>query len=579
MSLQDLLSSTGPKKKIGLSEERVKAQINDFTNWISFWREYPDIFVDMMTPPDSTFKLFFYQRIFLRAAIRYKYCYATFTRAFSKSFLSVLVLMLRCILYPGAKLFIASGGKEQAANIAKEKVEELIDLLPSLRKEIDWRPGKTQFAKDYVRVQFKNGSRLDIVAVRESTRGGRRHGGLIEEVILVDGEKLNTVILPLMNVSRRAMTGEVDPREVLNKSQIYVTTAGFKDSFAYQKQLQLLLWQIVRPGQAFVFGGTWRIPVKHKLLDRAFVQDMRQDGTFNEASFGREYESHWSGTMDDAFFNADTFDKYRVLNQPEEGWSGRGNADHYYIFGVDVGRQGAQTAIMVFKVKPQPKGVGMKSLVNVYTVDSEHFEQQSIYLKRLYYKFMPKAIAVDANGLGAGLVDYLITQNRDDRTGEEFPPLGVINDERGDYRKYYADKGNVENNILYLIKANAEINNEAHVNVVTQFSSGKLRMLIDEKTAKAKLLATKVGEGMSPESRADYMRPFVLTSILKEEMMNLREKREGKNVVLDRANNKIQKDKFSAFEYGLYYIKILEDSDKKKRGKFRASDFMFYTSN
>jgi len=575
MSLQDLLKQGAPGKKIGLSEERVRAQIPNFVKWTSFWREYPDILVDMMTPPDSTFRLFFYQRIFLRAAIRYKYCYATFTRAFSKSFLSVLVLMLRCILYPGAKLFIASGGKEQAANIAREKVEELIDLLPPLHKEIDWRPGKTQFAKDYVRVQFKNGSRLDIVAVRESTRGGRRHGGLIEEVILVDGEKLNTVILPLMNVSRRAANGEVDPREVLNKSQIYVTTAGFKDSFAYQKQLQLLLWQIVRPGQAFVFGGTWRIPVKHRLLDRGFVQDMRQDGTFNEASFGREYESQWSGSMDDAFFNADMFDKYRVLNQPESEFSGRGNADHYYVFGVDVGRQGAQTAIMVFKVNPQPKGVGMKSLVNIFTADSEHFEQQALILKRLYYRFMPKAIAVDANGLGAGLVDYLVTKTRDTRTGEEFPSFGVINDERGDYRKYYADQA-LESNLLYLIKANAEINNEAHVNVVTQFSSGKVRLMIDEKTAKAKLLSTKMGNDMTPEARADYMRPFVLTSILKEEMMNLREKREGKNVVLERANNKIQKDKFSAFEYGLYYIKILEDSDKKKRGKYRASDFMFY---
>lgn len=182
MALKELLQISSPKKKVGLSEDRVRAQIPTFTQWISFWREYPDVLVDMITPSNSSFKLFFYQRIFLRAAIRHKYCYATFTRAFSKSFLSVLVLMLRCILYPGAKLFIASGGKEQAANIAKEKIEELLELLPALHKEIDWRAGKTQFAKDYVRVSFKNGSRLDIVAVRESTRGGRRHGGLIEEV-------------------------------------------------------------------------------------------------------------------------------------------------------------------------------------------------------------------------------------------------------------------------------------------------------------------------------------------------------------------------------------------------------------
>lgn len=168
--------------KIELSEERVRAQIEPFRQYISFWREYPDKFIDMITPADSTFRLFFYQRLFLRAVMRHKYVFATFTRAFSKSFLSILGLTLKCIFFPGAKLFIASGGKEQAANIAKEKIEELMEIFPALHKEIDWRPGRTQFAKDYVKIQFKNGSRLDIVAVRESTRGGRRHSGLIEEV-------------------------------------------------------------------------------------------------------------------------------------------------------------------------------------------------------------------------------------------------------------------------------------------------------------------------------------------------------------------------------------------------------------
>ena len=118
------------------------------------------------------------------------------TRAFSKSFLSVMILMIRCVLYPGAKLFVCSGGKEQATNIAKEKIEEICDLIPAFKKEIDWRQGKSHFGKDYIKLEFRNGSRLDVVAVRESTRGGRRHGGLIEEAILIDGEKLNTVILP-----------------------------------------------------------------------------------------------------------------------------------------------------------------------------------------------------------------------------------------------------------------------------------------------------------------------------------------------------------------------------------------------
>ena len=57
--------------------------------------------------------------------MRHRYAYATFPRAYSKSFLSVLVLMLRCILYPGSHLFVTTGGKEQAAGILKEKQEDL----------------------------------------------------------------------------------------------------------------------------------------------------------------------------------------------------------------------------------------------------------------------------------------------------------------------------------------------------------------------------------------------------------------------------------------------------------------------
>ena len=73
---------------------------------------------------EMKFKFYFYQRIFVRVAMRYKYVYMTFPRAYSKSLLSMLVLILRCILYPRAKLFVTSGGKEQSASICKEKVGE-----------------------------------------------------------------------------------------------------------------------------------------------------------------------------------------------------------------------------------------------------------------------------------------------------------------------------------------------------------------------------------------------------------------------------------------------------------------------
>ena len=89
-----------------------------------------------------------------------------------------------------------------------------------------------------------------------------------------------------------------------------------------------------------------------KLLDKNFLQDLKKDGTFNEASFDREYESKWSGTVSDAFFDGEVFDRNRILKQPEYEASGRASKSSFYILSADVGRKGCDTVVCVFKVTP-----------------------------------------------------------------------------------------------------------------------------------------------------------------------------------------------------------------------------------
>ena len=580
MALKDLLELSVAKgnKKVGLSKERIEKQIPAFRSYIAFWREYPDLFVDFLcggedAAPDSL-KLFFYQRVFLRAAMRHRYTYATFPRAYSKSFLSMLILMLRCVLYPNSHLFVTTGGKEQAAGIAKEKSDELCRLIPGLKNELDWTRGKTKTSKDNIELIFKNGSKLDIMAARQSSRGKRATGGLMEECILIDQTLLNEVIIPTMNVDRRLSNGTWKKEETVNKSQIYVTTAGWKNSFAYQKLMQLLIQMITDPTEAFVMGGTWRIPVMEKLLQKGFIEELKMDGTYNDASFAREYESEWSGDVENAYFSAEKFDKHRQLLQPEYEISGRASKNAYYILGVDVGRKGCTTEVCVFKVTPQAQGTSLKSLVNIYSYDEEHFEDQAIKIKKLFYKYKAKKIAVDANGLGLGLVDYMIKAQTDPETGEVLPDFGVENDEEGFYKKYRTTDTEME--AIYIIKANAPLNTEAYSYVQTQISSGKIKFLIDEGQAKVKLMSTKMGQAMDPAKRAEYLQPFTHTTILREQMLNLIEDNEGVNIILKQSNRGVKKDKFSAFIYGLYYIKQEEDR-KKKRKKRDVSKFMFFS--
>ena len=243
------------------------------------------------------------------------------------------------------------------------------------------------------------------------------------------------------------------------------------------------------------------------------------------------------------------------------------------MLGVDVGRKGCTTEICVFKVTPQPQGAALKTLVNIYSYDEEHFETQAINIKKLFNKYKARQIAIDANGLGIGLIDYMVKSQIDPETGDFLPDFGVSNDEEGFYKKYRTP--DTELDAMYLIKANAPINTEAHGYVQTQLTNGKIKFLIDENQAKTKLMGTKMGQAMDPSKRAEYLKPFTLTTILREQMLNLVEENEGVNIILKQSSKTIKKDKFSAFEYGLYYIKQEEDKNKKRK-KRNVSDFLFF---
>jgi hypothetical protein len=574
-SLLDLSDSRGLKKQ-GLSEERLKAQLPHLRNLVSFYREYPDYLIDFMKGPDSTFNFYFYQRVFLRIVMRHRYVYATFPRAYSKSFLSMMVLMIRCILYPNSHLFVTTGGKEQAASITIAKIEEICKLIPSLNNEIDWTRGASKKSKDDVNYIFKNGSSIDILAAKQSSRGQRRTGGLMEECVLIDGDILNEVIIPTTNVDRLLPDGTRHKEEVINKSQIYITTAGWKNSFAYDKLIELLIQSVIEPDRVMIMGGTYETPVTEGLLDEDFVDQLKLQGTFKEESFDREYRSLWSGDAENAFYSSEKFDKHRVLLQPEYEYSGRSSKNAYYVLGVDVGRIGCTTEVCVFKVTPQPQGTSLKSLVHIYTYEAEHFEDQAIHIKKLYYKYKARVISIDANGLGIGLVDFMVKSQVDPESGDSLPPFGVEGGTSEDaVEPYKKIKGaDVEENALYLIKANAPINTEAYSYAQTQLSSGKIKFLIDESMAKTKLMSTKVGQNMDSDKRNEFLKPFTLTSILREQMLNLVEKNSGVNIILEQSSKSIKKDKFSAFIYGLYYIKQEEDN-KRKRRKRHISDFMF----
>jgi hypothetical protein len=82
------------EKGVVLNEDYLNKNKDHIGEMMSIFTAYPDVFLDFITPEDSNFQLFFYQRITLRALMRYKDIYVTAPRAFSKSFITILGLIL-----------------------------------------------------------------------------------------------------------------------------------------------------------------------------------------------------------------------------------------------------------------------------------------------------------------------------------------------------------------------------------------------------------------------------------------------------------------------------------------------------
>lgn len=101
--LRGMRDGTELDKGVVLTERYLEEHYDELGDMLSFFTAYPDCFLDVIAPADSHFTLYFYQRITLRAVMRFKNVYITAPRAFSKSFITILGLMLQCIFIPGTR--------------------------------------------------------------------------------------------------------------------------------------------------------------------------------------------------------------------------------------------------------------------------------------------------------------------------------------------------------------------------------------------------------------------------------------------------------------------------------------------
>ena len=556
----DFLDSDDQDTTGFLTRARVNENFNKCGEMLNQFMVYPDIFVDLITPHSSHFHLFFYQRIMLRCMARGTATYEYFSRGTSKSFLADLDRYLKCMFVPRHNTTITAGTNKQAAEIAKQKVvDDLWVKFPLLANEMQKRKvaGKVldayKMGKDYVEFNFKNGSSLGLGNVR----GLRRQSLIFEEVIEQDPIKVNEVYIPLLNEPRKMANGLINPYEPQSQ-QIYITTAGYQGTFAYDKLIEILCRSVLEPDKYFVLGGSYRIPLSVGLTAQKQIEDVINSPSFSKSSFEREYESRWSDAPAGAAFSSNMITALRqvkVVELKDKITPTQREQGAVYVICADMAKDGsAETAVGVAKVLPKEHYFSFK-FVNLLTIPSTDYMVVANTFKKLVLAYNARLLVYDANGIGAAMRDWLNKETQDE-TGALLEGLGIINPPSSaerDLKRYPDDK-----TICYEIKSGGKVGEQIHWFFFSRMSTGAITFPVKLAEAVNLYQQNKSFAAMSMRKQHEFLMPFKQMDRAEEELKNLdianTSDQMSNSLRIIRRNSLIQKDFFSMFEYLVWAV-------------------------
>ncbi len=528
----------------------------NYYEFISWARWYPDLFIDLLRTEKSNFNMHFDQRVFLRSDVRFMNMYGTFSRGYAKTFNEVLSCVIVAILFPQIELAISAQTKENAADLLKSKFNEIRNKFPLIENELEKEP---KFIKGDALIQFKNGSSIDAIANAQTTKGQRRRRLKIEEAALLNNELYQDALEPVTEVPRYTVgkMALVDPQE-LNQQIHFFTTSGFRGSDEYQRSIDMYDNMCELKGQ-IVLGASWMLPCWYGRGSNK-SQILRKKSTSSPIAFAQNYEQEWVGSSDGALVDINKLMNCRTLTTPMINFN---KLDEEFYLGVDVARSqkatNNQSSIAIGRVirNKESNRIVSIEIPNIMTVSNAmNFSAQACLVKKTKKNFLAKAVIADGNGLGAGLIDELLKESYDPITGEY---LGCWNTMNTDNQPEVRDA----EKCLFDMKAQ-HFQSKVVADFIDAVESGKL-----------KLLEKKQDTDFSSKDKQNMdlrVLPYIQTDLLFEEIANLKLKHMTNGALsVEKVVKKVDKDRFSALSYLIFYITEYCSAVKSKKNNTNVS--------
>lgn len=550
--------------------------------WVGFWRKNPQTFVKQYLG----IHLFLYQKILMYMMGKSNFFMYIAARGQGKSFLIAIFCIVRCVLYPGSNIILASGTRGQAGKIITEKIVQLYNNYPAIRYEIGNIKNIRNSLND-TSVTFPNGSKIQAVTSNDNSRGLRGNILVCDEFRMIDKDIVEKVLQPMLNVARQPgylRRPEYKDYKTEENKEIYISSAWFKSHWIWTSFKKYLKEMCKGNPEYFVALLPYQLSMHHKLLQRSRIDNLRKADDFNQTGFDMEYEALFIGEKEKAYFKLDPLNKIRTLNKTfmpptdEEYVENKAKSNPRNLSNFKRIDKVNEIRIVALDIALMGGNKQVKNDTSAFTLmrllrDGEEYKRQVVYLesiqdsissedlairlKQLYYDFEADYVVMDANGNGLGVFDACTTILTDKKRDVEYPAWACINDdETNDRTKTRGIK------CVYTVKANAAFNHEIAVGLKSVIENGKLRLPMNDIQKREELQASKSFRKLSAEDQVRTLYPYVQATALVNELVNLEYLvRAGMIKIYEVGTT--TKDRYSSIAYCNYYANELEKDLKE----------------
>lgn len=580
------------KRKIIKEKSNEERELENKEAWLSYWRANPHRFITDYLG----LKLHDFQKVLIYQMNFYQNFIFVASRGLAKSTLSLLFSIQRCILYPNQVIVVVAPTKGQSGRFIV-KVNEFIRESPNLAAEIE--PNGVKTGQNESSITFKNGSKIFTVPYSENALGVRCNILIVDEFVRTEKEVISRVFVPFLTSLRTPPYTDLTNEE-RNKlpdepnRQLYLSSIRGADEWSYKYFLEYV--QAMRDGD--MRYTTIALPhhfgVKNKFISKDTIEQSFKENQESTEMLLAEWNCIPERGTNNAFYKYNDIAKkrdnvralycmsdeeYLTYKETPEKWPFYQEklANEKRILSMDIAlvesNKNDNTAFWITRLIPDG-GKYKKMFVYAESMHGINSIVQARRAKQLFYEFQCDVFAVDAAGVGMGVVDICLAETFDEARNETYPAWTVINPEDWKTANRVLSPNAVP--VIYSIKTSAQQKSQMLIHSRDVLATNDISFLVDTQEAIDYLNKVfKYYKIDDEELKSRLLNPYVQTSTFVNEAINLESCNVGGYLSAKEKSGR-RKDRVMSYAYNLAYAEIFDEQLNTQNNDYSYLNYVMF---